>query len=550
MLFCFTQKCTTIDSLLTLSKQYTNYEEFFSTQNELGNYYVETGQYEKGLEIYFMLLKATENKKDSASIALLYNNIATVYRETGKNDLVLKYASKAVELIKYVPNVSNRADIHNTLANYYYENYIDSLAIEHFNISHSYRLQAGVQKDIAVSWKNLGGINYELGNKELAIKYVHTSLRIREEIQDKQGIISTCLSLGEIYYYEEMTDSSLFYFNKGISLIDSLTSPFYIKNLYEGISHAYSQKSDFANAYKYLTQLIEIKDSIFSIENNKQITEFNTKYETKKKEKDLLLKTYELKQQKNKNLLNFIIFTVTGIILLLLFTVIFLRVRQKQKSQLEQEKIRQEKLRFKVALESEENERIRIAKELHDGLGQLLSSAKLNLSGLEGSVDKEDEKMLTNSITILDDAVNEVRSISHNLMPTALINYDLLRAIDSLCEKINNSAQINVIFNHSHFIHSFNKETEITIYRIVQEIVNNMIKHSGTDKIEISLSSQDKTIKLIVRDYGKGFDTKRIKVNDGIGWQNIFSRVSMLNGKIDIFSEIEKGTIITVVFNV
>ncbi|MDD3859796.1 MAG: hypothetical protein PHW83_06320, partial [Bacteroidales bacterium] len=188
---CLSQTSTYLDSLLNISKQYNNYETYFSEQSELGNFYVESGQYEKGLEIYFMLLKVTESKNDSASIALLYNNIATVYRETGKNDLVYKYASMAAELSKYVPNLSHRADIHNTLANYYYENYIDSLALENFNISHNYRLQAGIQKDIAVSWKNLGSIYYELGNTDLALDCMHTSLQIRWELKDTQGIISS-----------------------------------------------------------------------------------------------------------------------------------------------------------------------------------------------------------------------------------------------------------------------------------------------------------------------------------------------------------------------
>jgi signal transduction histidine kinase len=548
--YCVAQNPTKIDSLLDLSKECSDYEKYYSIQNELGNYYVEIGLYTKGLEIYFMLLKKAELQKDSASIALLYNNIATVYRETGKNDLVLKYASKAVDLSKYVPDLSHRADIHNTLANYYYENYIDSLAIIHFNISHEYRLKAGVKKDIAVSYKNLAGVNYETGNTKLAIQYVHTSLTIRKEIDDRQGLISSYLCLGEIYYFEQILDSSLYYFNECIFLVDSTTSPFIIKKIYDGISLVYSELGDFKNAYKYLKQLIEINDSIFNIENNKQITEFNEIYNTEKKERDLLFKNYELKQQKDKNLLNIIIFSAIGVLLILLFVLIFLKIRHKQKSLLEKEKIKQDKLRFKAAIESEEKERIRIAKELHDGLGQLLSTAKLNLSGLDGSIDKDDEKLLTNSITILDDAVNEVRSISHNLMPTALINYDLIRAIDSLCEKINNSAQINIEFNHSEFNHSLNKETEITLYRIIQEIVNNMIKHSGTNKIDILLVTNNNSINLTIQDFGKGFDTDIIKEDKGIGWQNIFSRVSMLNGNIDIISKKEKGTKITVTFNI
>jgi signal transduction histidine kinase len=238
---------------------------------------------------------------------------------------------------------------------------------------------------------------------------------------------------------------------------------------------AYEEKADFKNAYMYLQKLIVIKDSILNVENNKQITELNTRYNTEKKEQQLLLKTYELQKQKDRNLLNAIIFSAAGLFLILIFGFVFIRFRQRQKHKLEREMAQQEKLRFKAVIESEEKERIRIAKELHDGLGQLLSTAKLNMSGLEGDLPDDNEKLLNNSMTLLDEAVNEVRSISHNLMPTALINYDIVKAIDSLCDKVNNAGKINVVFDHEGFKVSLNKESEITLYRIVQEVINNRI---------------------------------------------------------------------------
>jgi two-component system, NarL family, sensor kinase len=546
----FAQNNPRIDSLSKLTETELGYNEYYKVRNEIGNYFVETGQYQKGLETYFMLLKSAEREKDYASVALLYNNIATVYRETGKNDLVYKYAYEAVGMIKYVKNDSHKADIHNTLANYYYANYIDSLALIHFNLSHKYRLKAGIKKDIAVSWKNLGGIMYEIGNTELAIEYVHTSLKIRREINDKHGLISSFLCLGEIYYYEELIDSSLFYFNSGVEMIDSTISPFVIKQLYDGIALAYEEKADFKNAYLYLQKLIVIKDSILNIENNKQITELNTRYSTEKKEKEIVLKTYELQKQKDRNLINAVIFSAAGLLLILVFGFVFLRFRQRQRQKLEREMAQQEKLRFKAVIESEEKERIRIAKELHDGLGQLLSTAKLNMSGLEGSLPSDDEKLLNNSMTLLDDAVNEVRSISHNLMPTALINYDIVKAIDSLCDKINNADKINVIFDHDNFSISLTKESEITLYRIIQEVINNMIKHSETSKIEILLQSKVQTVMLKIKDYGKGFDTVKVSESSGIGWQSVLSRVSMLNGKAEIESKAGNGTEINLVFTI
>ncbi|PKP22080.1 MAG: hypothetical protein CVU05_05420 [Bacteroidetes bacterium HGW-Bacteroidetes-21] len=552
ILFAFTsvksQSEANIDSLSNISEKSVPYKTYFKIRNDIGNYYVINGQYEIALKVYFDILKIAEYKKDSSSIALLYNNIATIYRETGKNELILQYAKKAVDLCQYITDDSQKADVHNTLANYYYENYIDSLALKHFNISHQYRLLAGVKKEIAVSFKNLGAVCFETGQKQKGIQYVFNSLAIRKEINDKAGIISSYLGLGEMYNAIEKKDSAIFYLNLGLSMSDSTISPYIIRQYYDNMALIYASIHNFDSAYAYQVKLTAIKDSILNKENNGQMADLQTKYDTEKKEQALLLKSLEIAQEKDKNLFQLFLFTGIAILIIVISGFIIYRNQQKQKSALINETNRQEKLRFKAVIDSEEKERIRVAKELHDGLGQLLSSAKLNMSSLEDSIEKEDELLLKNSLHIIDEAVNEVRTISHNLMPTALMNYDIVKAISVLTGKINDSGTIQVDFDSTQFTLSLLKETEITLYRIVQEIVNNMIKHAQTQKIYIQLYNQKEEIMLLIKDYGKGFNLSEIKQSSGIGWQNLYSRVSMLNGEIIVDSQPEKGTTISVTF--
>ena len=158
--------------------------------------------------------------------------------------------------------------------------------------------------------------------------------------------------------------------------------------------------------------------------------------------------------------------------------------------------------------------------------------------------------MLQNSLTIIDEAVNEVRNISHNLMPTALMNYGIIEAIAGLLVKINDSKQIEVNFNKQNFNITLNKETEITLFRIIQEVINNMLKHSKAKIIDIVLSDEESILNLIIKDNGVGFNTSEIENSKGIGWQNIYSRVSMLNGKIFVSSHIGKGTEVFITINV
>ena len=229
-----------------------------------------------------------------------------------------------------------------------------------------------------------------------------------------------------------------------------------------------------------------------------------------------------------------------GIILVILSIAIFLFYKRKLKTNKSIQEL--QKRNFNAVIEAEENERGRIAKELHDGLGQLLSSAKLNVAATEESVSKGDLPLIKTSMQLIDEAVSEVRSISHNLMPIALSKRGLKIALEDLAEKINNSNSIKVILIINDLENIISKSTEVTIYRVIQEILNNALKHSKATEIHIELMAQTKTLSLNISDNGSGFDTRKIKESKGIGWVNIFSRLSLINGKIKVNSSKESGT--------
>jgi len=192
-------------------------------------------------------------------------------------------------------------------------------------------------------------------------------------------------------------------------------------------------------------------------------------------------------------------------------------------------------------IEAEEKERSRIAQELHDGLGQLLSTARLNVAGLEDAVNKEDQPSLERSLKIIDEACVEVRNISHNMMPSALIRLGLIPAINELVNNVNSAKGIKINFTTNVNV-SLGKSMDITIYRVVQEILNNMIKHAKANLISMSIEKNNTDLTITMKDNGIGFDTEELKKSEGMGWKNIFSRVSMLDGSIKLESELQKGT--------
>ncbi len=235
-------------------------------------------------------------------------------------------------------------------------------------------------------------------------------------------------------------------------------------------------------------------------------------------------------------------FIVSAIVLGLLFMVVTVRYyfRRQVRTQTHEFSLKQS-ARMNAIIETEERERKRIAEELHDGLGQLLSTARLNISAVDSPLPDKDAQLWKNSLALLDEACSEVRTISHNMMPGALIRSGLIEAVNDLADKINDSGKIQVVFN-TELEQRFPETVEIAVYRIVQEILNNMIRHSGADQITIDMKIVNARLQLHIADNGRSFDVSTIATSEGIGWKNIYSRVEILNGEIDVKSEKGKGT--------
>ncbi len=192
----------------------------------------------------------------------------------------------------------------------------------------------------------------------------------------------------------------------------------------------------------------------------------------------------------------------------------------------------------------QENERIRIARDLHDSIGQKLSVIKMLLSVVQHRVGRDvGGQELEKTTRLLDETVQEVRVISHNLIPEEL-NLGLLKAIKEIAARINEADKIRVEVSvvPENTGPSVPEETGIAVFRIVQEILSNMVNHAGASRIDILLENKENMLLLEIRDNGSGFDMKEIGQSAGIGWQNIFARTKLLRGHLNIHTERNKGT--------
>jgi len=200
-------------------------------------------------------------------------------------------------------------------------------------------------------------------------------------------------------------------------------------------------------------------------------------------------------------------------------------------------------------LEALEKERSRIAADLHDSINPLLSISKLSI---ESSINARspsgtnDKNPLDNAVNMLERAIKEIKAISANLLPTILRDFGIVTALQDLVEKINQSESLQVNLD-IHIAKRPNKKIELALFRITQELLNNVLKHAKASKVEVQLILHRQSIVLMVNDNGKGFDSNnQLFFTNGFGFHNIFSRVKTLDGTVDIDSTIGLGTSVVI----
>ncbi len=254
--------------------------------------------------------------------------------------------------------------------------------------------------------------------------------------------------------------------------------------------------------------------------------------------------------------INFILLFVTGTLGLLFLAavlVLFVFINKKrlliERTKLQELKSSYQQSMLKAAIDAQEKERKRIAENLHDEVGALLSLARLNANKVFGdSTSDNNHKTITkDTIELIDDTIRNVRRISKDLLPATLDEFGLIQSVEDLVSKVNASTNdLQVHFEHHGEFYNLYPEIELALFRVIQELINNVIKHAQATAIKIKLILEDHLLKLDVIDDGVGFKFdnfgEKSAFEKGIGLKNIHSRISMLDGDIHYLSNAPTGT--------
>jgi len=319
--------------------------------------------------------------------------------------------------------------------------------------------------------------------------------------------------------------------------------------LYQRMQRNFEQQGKFRKAYEYAQKRQALTDSIYRKDNAERIAEMNAKYELEKKERRIIEQNLNLEKQKLQRF--YYQFGALLVGLLALLTWVYYRKRLQYHRQINQQKIielRQQKDLevMNAMLNGQEKERGRVAKDLHDGLGGVLSALKSHFQGVAQEFPKiEHSRKYQKTLDLVTNAGDEVRRVAHDIMPRALSLAGLQPAVEDLAESLT-AEGIECKVEIINLPENCPKTKEIMLFRIIQEMVNNIKKHSEAKHVIIQIFGQKNIVNLMIEDDGIGFDVAQAMKKNGMGLSSIESRVAFLNGKIVWDSVKGQGTTINV----
>lgn len=511
----------------------------------LGNIDYDRNDYTKALEYYLAAAPKFEKANDLKGLSGDYIWIGNVFNEgLHQFDKAVEYFNKSLVIAEKLKDSSLISYNYNNLGQAYYfaKNY--DQALRYFQFSRQIKTLLEDERGLSSAYSNISNVFHHKQQYDSATFYNDRSFAIRQKQNDKKGMATSYLNGANIYLQQKKYEAAFVNYNKAIALGKEIDFREPIIESYEGLSKYYEIKGNTKEALNYYKLYKAENDSIFNGDISKQLNTLQTKYETAKKQQLIEEQKFELTKKQ---------YWIYGTIGLLILTTLlgfsyYRRNKLQQEKKLQAEVIKQQDMATKAVIAAEENERKRIAADLHDGVGQTLSAAKMNLSAFETEIPfkNEEQRIAFDKIIILvDESCKEIRSVSHQMMPNALLKNGLANAVKEFIDKIDNRV-LKVSLHAEGLNERLDSNTETILYRVIQECVNNVIKHSGANQLDISLIKDADGIAATIEDNGKGFDAMDKKKFDGIGLKNIFSRIDFLKGTVEFDSSAGNGTLVAI----
>ena len=512
--------------------------------SNIGVVYVYQGVTEMALDYFHQSLKIREEIGDKNGAAFSLNNLGALSNNLSQYDNALDYYQQSMAMYRAVDNKEGIANVLHNIGNVYEKQNLLDKALKNYELSADLYKSIGSQVGIGNSMHSIAGIYAKSNQTEKALEKYREALDIFTKIEDKRGTASTLSNMGALLLKKGLDKEAVDMANHALLVSQKSGYVEITKNTQLLLSRIDSSRGNAAGALEHYKQYIIYKDSMANEGTRKAAIKKQFQFEFDKKtalaKAELIHQEYIHQEAlKRERLVYWSAFGALGLMLLSI-SLLFNRFRLKEKHKYQEQLNRQQKEQAVAVMETQEQERKRIAEDLHDSLGHLLSTTKINLQMLPES----QQSQLGNSLQLLNQASEEMRTITFNLMPRALEEGGLISALYDLADKVTHTGAVKVML-HINGVEEIilEKQSQFNIYRVIQEAVNNILKHAEAKEISIQLSIQDGQLCLLIEDDGKGFDTKTRIGGRGLG--NIRTRLSWLRAKLAIDSTPGMGTTIT-----
>lgn len=504
------------------------------------------GSYDSAANGYFQSAAIFEKSTWQLDLAETYNNLGRLFRKTRDLDRSLNYYNLAMAIYQKLNDKPGIAKILNESGVVFEYRGDYNEAIRRYE--QSLKIDQALKDSVGVSYalNFLAGVYTLKKDFRKAEDYLNQVITLRKQIKDTFGMALAYTDLGVTLSAKGDGMAATGYLLESNRIAAKMAYKELMMNNYNELSAIAVAQGNHKDAYDYLQKRTALRDSIYTLEKTKQIEELNTRYETAVKEQIIQQQFYRLTRQR------WLIGGIVGLLLLgaLLVNSQYKRYRLKKEKQLQAEIFQQQELAAKAVIAAEENERKRIAAELHDGVGQMMSAARMNLSAFENTfpfAGDEQDAAFDKIIGLVDDSAREIRNVSHNLMPIALQQKGLAEAVKEFTAKIDR--KVLDIGLHAEDTGGEPKDpaTSNILYRVIQECVNNILKHAQATRVDISMACEEKIFSVTIEDNGCGFDTAAAtELGGGLGLNNIKSRVNYLRGTVEFDSAPGRGTVVMI----
>jgi len=541
-------------------------KELVAIYNMLGNTWNLKGNYWLAIEYFEKCLEAMKTATVPPHFPVVVNdNLSILYINLHLFEKALFYASGSLRLAEQTGDEATIGTACQHIGAAYMGLQQKDKALEYFQRAVDIARKLDYPRLFTTAISNVAEIVASKGDHKKAKALYEEGLKVSREHEDREGLVYNLHGLSLEAFNESKFGAAKKYAKEGLKWAQEMELSSYSYALYLTLSDIALIEGDFKAYTAYRDQYVQLRDSVASGALVHAIQELETKYETEKKEQRItqLEQEKELQQlrirQKNSLIWGLALAALALIVLAVLLRRNFrnsrkildqeLLIHRQTIKELEQE--RQLNI-AEAVLQGQEKERARLARDLHDGLGGMLSGIKQSLFALKGNqgLPETTTTAMGQVISDLDRSIGELRHIARNMMPEALVRFGLKDALEDYCDHLRQADTLDIHFQAFGMEERLPQETEVVVFRIAQELLNNVVRHSGASLALVQLLRDGKRINLTVEDNGKGFDSESLERVQGVGWMNIRSRVNYLDGALDVRTAPGKGCSITIEFEI